>query len=58
MQEHEIPLIITSDVNAGAQNKSQNGSTFEIILEDAIDIPAEAKTCYIQVQEATVWWVR
>ncbi len=57
LTEHEIPIIISSDVNAGAQNKSADGSTFEIILEDAIDIPAQAKSCIIQVQEATVWWV-
>lgn len=56
LEEHEIPIIITSDVNAGAQNKSADGSTFEIILEDAIDIPAQAKSCIIQVQETTVWW--
>lgn len=57
MVKHEIPIIIDSDVNAGAINKSADGSSFEIQLEDPIQIPISATSVTVQVQEALVWWV-
>lgn len=54
---HEIPIIVDSATEAGALNKSADGSSFEISLEDAIQIPKSATSCTIQVQEATIWWV-
>lgn len=53
----EIPMIVSSDPNAGAQQVSADGSTFYIILDEPLDIPRDAKSVDIQVQEATVWWV-
>lgn len=55
MSIHEIPLIVDSDILAGAQNKSADGSSFEINLEDPIDIPSEANSVTVEVQEATIW---
>ena len=57
MSIHEIPLIVTSSIKAGALNKSQDGSQFEIVLEDAIDIPGDATSCTVEVQESSIWWV-
>ncbi len=54
---HEIPIIVNSNPASGAQNVSADGSSFEIILEDPIDIPLDAKSATVQVDEATIWWV-
>lgn len=54
---HEIPIIVSSDVAEGAQNKSADGSSFEVNLEDPIRIPTNASSVDIIVQEATIWWV-
>lgn len=57
MDTHEIPIIVSSDPNAGALNVSADGSSFEVNLEDPIRIPRDAKSVDVIVQEATVWWV-
>ncbi len=57
MITHEIPIIIDSSTAAGALNKSTDGSSFEINLENGIQIPSSASSCTVQVQEASVWWV-
>lgn len=57
MTTFEIPLIVDSDTAAGAINKTADGSTFEIELNDPITIPADATNVTVQVQEATIWWV-
>lgn len=57
MVKHEIPIIVDSSIAAGALNKSADGSSFEINLEDAIQLPKTATSATVQVQEATVWWV-
>ncbi len=56
MAKHEIPIIVDSAVEAGALNKSADGSQFEIQLEDPIQIPVSATSVTVQVQEATIWW--
>lgn len=56
MIEHEIPIIASSSFEAGALNKSADGSMFEIILEDPIRIPNGMSSVSVQVQEASVWW--
>ncbi len=55
MVKHEIPIIIDSNIIAGAINKSADGSSFEIVLEDAIQIPKTATSCTVSVQEALIW---
>ncbi len=57
MVEKETNMIASSDPDAGAINISADGSRFEIQLQDAIQLPAEAINVQIAVEEATVWWV-
>lgn len=57
MVPEEISMIVSSDPNAGAVNRSSDGSYFEIQLQDGLQIPAEALNVNIAVEEATIWWV-
>lgn len=57
MTTHEIPIIVSSSTAAGAINKSADGSSFEIFLEDPLQIPRNVSSVTVEVQEATVWWV-
>lgn len=52
---YSIPLVLSSSVNNGATEKSEDGSTFTINLERPIIIPKEAKNCWIEIQSALVW---
>lgn len=56
MSIYEIPIIASSSVDAGAKNKSSDGSTFEIRLSNPIKLSRHVKTCTVQVDEATIWW--
>lgn len=56
MTTYEIPIIASSSVAAGASNVSDNGSTFEIRLQQPIIMPQNLANCTVQVDEATVWW--
>ena len=53
----EIDLIVSSDPANGARNPSADGSTFQILLQDGIKIPSDAKNINVSVEESTVWWV-
>lgn len=53
----EISLLISSNPNQGATNRSADGSTFTIQLQESLHLPADAKNVNIEVQSATVWWV-
>lgn len=55
--EHQINLLVSSDTSNGALNKSNDGSQFEIQIEDALQIPADALNITVSVDQATVWWV-
>jgi len=57
MVPEEISMIVSSDPNAGAVNRSSDGSYFEIQLQDGLQLPAEALNVNIAVEEATIWWV-
>lgn len=57
MVPEEISLIVSSDPNSGAVNRSLDGSYFEIQLQDGLQIPKEALNVNISVEEATIWWV-
>lgn len=48
-------MLVTSSTAAGARNKTADGSTFDIYLDEPLIIPANAKSVTIMVQEATVW---
>ena len=52
---YSIPLVLSSSVDNGATEKSEDGSTFTINLERPIIIPKEARNCWIEVQSALVW---
>ena len=57
MNIFEIPIIVSSSFEAGAVNKTDIGSTFDILLEQPIIFPGDLINCTVQVDEATVWWV-
>jgi hypothetical protein len=57
MVPEEISMIVSSDPDAGAINRSPDGSYFEVQLQDGLQLPAEALNVNIAVEEATVWWV-
>lgn len=50
-----IPLILSSSVNSGAYNKSDDGSTFSVNIENGLLVPKGAKYCYLTCQAAEVW---
>ena len=53
----EISLVVSSDPNAGAVNRSTDGSYFEIQLDDGLQIPKDALNVNVRAEEATIWWV-
>ena len=53
--QKEFSMIISSDIDTGAINKSSDGSRFEIQLENGMEIPKGAHNCTIQVVNATIW---
>lgn len=55
MSKYEIPFLISSDIKDGALNKSTDGSKFLVQLDDPLQIPSDAKSCYVGVEEATIW---
>ena len=52
----EISLLVSSDKNLGASNLNSHGSSFEVQLDQPLEIPKAALNVSIEVQEATVWW--
>lgn len=51
----EIPLLCSSDVNAGAINKTSDGSQYEITTDEPIIIPEESTNCELFATSASVW---
>lgn len=56
MVPEEMSLLVSSDPSQGASNVSSDGSSFEIQLEEPIEIPKDAVNITTSVEEATVWW--
>jgi hypothetical protein len=53
----EISIIVSSDPDAGAINRTSDGSQFEIQLDgEGISIPKDAINVNLSVEETTVWW--
>ena len=50
-----LPYIFNSDINAGAENVSADGSSFQVSLHDPITIPKGAVDCKVGVVSASVW---
>lgn len=57
MVPEEISMILSSNPNSGAINRSSDGSYFEVQLQDGLQLPAEALNVTIAVEEASIWWV-
>ena len=51
----EIDLIFSSSVSSGARNKSADGSSFNIQLEEGLQIPTDARNVNVSVETATIW---
>ena len=54
---HDISMLVSSDPSAGATNISPDGSTFNIVLDEALSIPYNAINVTVEVEQSTVWWV-
>ena len=52
---YDIPLVVSSDPDSGAVNITNNGSRFQIELEDPLEVPREAINCHMTVNNATAW---
>ena len=52
----EISLLLSSDPQGGAINRSSDGSYFEVQLQDGIKIPEKAINCQLSCESAEVWW--
>jgi hypothetical protein len=53
----EISLIVSSNPQNGSLNLSEDGSSFEVELEDrGLYIPSNAKNCNLTVDASFVWW--
>jgi len=48
-------LLVSSSPDQGALNLSEDGSSFEVKLEDAITIPDKARNIKLEVQRALLW---
>lgn len=55
MITYHVPIVLTSSTLSGATNKSDNGSSFQVVLEKPIIIPSEARYCWIVCQSAEIW---
>lgn len=54
--EEEIPIIVSSDFKNGAFNISPDGSSFEVLLEEPINIPANARNVTLSTVSSNIWW--
>ncbi len=54
--EYKLPFLFSSNPLSGALNVSSDGSSFDVLFDQPIVVPREAKNCYITVQSATAWW--
>ncbi len=53
--KHEITLLLTSDQNNGAENVSADGSSFEVVLNEDLQLPIDALYANVKVDSATIW---
>ena len=51
--EHQQTIIVSS---MGGDNQSTDGSSFEVNLQDGLQIPLNAKHVNIAVEDASIWW--
>jgi hypothetical protein len=48
-------LLVSSNPDQGALNLSEDGSSFEVKLQDPITIPDKARNIKLEVQKALIW---
>jgi hypothetical protein len=54
--QNQTSFIVSSDTANGALNVRDTGSTFDVQLDNPISIPASAKFCTLEVNQAQIWW--
>ena len=57
-REHhnEFSFVLSSNADNGATNITHNGSSFEILLTEPINIPREAYNLQLSAPVSTMWW--
>jgi hypothetical protein len=55
MIQYQLPIVLSSSVASGATNKTADGSSFQINLENPLLIPKEAHNCFVVCQAAEIW---
>ena len=53
----EISMVVSSDPSTGAINRSDDGSYFEVQLQEALKMPLDCLNVSVAVEEASIWWV-
>lgn len=56
MNTYDLEFLVSSDPVTGATNISDDGSYFEVLLEQPFIIPNDAIMSYIKVNSATIWY--
>jgi hypothetical protein len=51
----EFSFIFSSAEENGADNVSEDGSKFSVILSSALQVPSSAVYCYLSVTQASIW---
>lgn len=53
--EKQATLVFSSDPAAGAENVSDDGSTFSVTIDSPLNIPVSAMSCQAAVLSAAIW---
>lgn len=56
LRKVEFDSLFSSDPGQGATNVTENGSSFDIVFNDAMAIPPRADNIRLSVINATIWW--
>ena len=56
MISKEISILASSDTASGAVRVTAGGDAFDLVLEDSIQIPANAINTRVTLLESTIWW--
>lgn len=52
---YSLPIVISSAIENGAVNKTEDGSSFQLVLEKPIIVPQDASFCWVEVDSAVIW---
>jgi len=55
LSRQELTLVASSNPASGAINISPDGDAFEIVLQDGLQIPKNARSITVQAQESAIW---